>query len=121
METDPGCIWITDSHEDGASDGIYKIQPSRVWGNEAGTRVLVFQDGGWNGCIAVNYIPNADCFPFNRWGFITDLTTAIDSNVNIWSGTGSSSGITNQCEVTVNSKIMFSFFINLIIDLINVF
>ena len=74
-----------------------------MWGNEAGTKVLVFQDGAWNGCTAVNYIP--DCII--RWGLITDLTTAIDSNVNIWTKTGSSSGITNECEATVNSKIIF--------------
>ena len=95
-----------------ASDGIYKKQKSGVWGNEDGSKVLVFKDSGWDGCTAVNYVPNANCkaghgkfsqdMAGHRWGYIPDLMYAIHSNVNIWRKTGSSSGITTQCEGTVN-------------------
>ena len=92
---------------DDASDGIYRKKSLGLWGNEDGTKVLVYQSttGGWVGCNAVNYVPN--CNQRSNWGYMPDLIVPIDFNVNIKRGTGNSSGKTTQCAGTVNLRTIF--------------
>lgn len=87
------------------TNGIYTQKTPELWGNHDGTKVIVHQFEGWNGCTAVNYVPNANCHPYNRWGYMSDIINPIESNVNIWSKTGSSSGITNECQGKFNNKL----------------
>ena len=96
---------ITESFPEDASDGIYRKQSLGLWGNDDGTKVIIYQSGGWDGCNAVNYEP--DCTPQNKWGYMPDLIVPIDLNVNINRGTGSSSGKTTQCAGTVNLRTIF--------------
>ena len=75
------------------------VNPYKVWTNADGTRVLRkhSSNNGYDGCSAVNSVPNSNCIPGNRWAYIDNgFFETGGSPVNIWSKKGYTSGV-YQC------------------------
>ena len=91
-----GCICI--SGLDDEVNGRYTKVDADKWSNADGTSVIARDgEGGWSGCLAINYVANSGCDRYKRWGYLSDLAQPVNENVNIWGKKGSSSGITTGC------------------------
>ena len=75
-----------------------------VFTNAEGTFVITPRGKTFEGCAAVNSVPNADCHPGKRWAFFGSRDTLVKGgdNVNIWSKKGVNSG-TYDCKGTIYS------------------
>ena len=72
----------------------YRELDNGVFTNAAGTFVLTPWGNAYNGCSAVNSVPNSNCMPGHRWAYIGSRAKldAGGDKVNIWAGTGVNSG-----------------------------
>ena len=80
-----------------------------VFTNAEGTFVITPRGKTFEGCAAVNSVPNADCHPGKRWAFFGSKDTLVQGgdNVNIWSKKGVNSG-TYDCKGTIYSTDNFN-------------
>ena len=91
--SDNTCIRISNMGDD--INGIYERHSDTLYvhTNSAKKKVLKYGwHNGWSGCTGDKTFVDPQCFPFRRWAFISDLSSPIIGNVNIWSNYGDSSG-----------------------------
>ena len=91
--SDNTCIRISNMGED--INGMYERHSDTLYvhTDSAKNKVLKYGwDNGWSGCTGDKTFVDPQCFPLRRWAFISDLSSPIIGNVNIWSNYGDSSG-----------------------------
>ena len=92
-EADNTCIRISNMGED--LNGLYKRHTDTLYVHTNVTKNTVLKhgwDNGWSGCTGDKNFIDPKCFPFRRWAFISDLSSPVIGNVNIWSNYGDSTG-----------------------------
>ena len=77
-------------------NGLYKRLSDTLYVHTDSTKnkVLKYRGNGWSGCTGSATYIDPECFPGKRWAFISDLSSPVIGNVNIWAKKGDSSGYT---------------------------